>query len=153
LSERLEAEQAVLDGLRAALQEQTAQTESWEREARQLEETLARLDEGVHDQEVALATARPQIATGAGTLAHEWAPSADLEADLARTRSRLTDLSSRVSTLAEAGARAAGELRVAEAQCEGQRSGVQLLEEDLSAAVLRLAELQAQVQTDKEDHL
>jgi chromosome segregation protein len=153
LSERLQTEQAVLDGLRATLQEQTAQTETWEAEARQLEQTLQRLDEAVHEQEVALAAARQQIATGEGTLTHEWALSADLEADLARTRARLTELSRRVSTLAEAGERAAGELRGVEAQCEGQRSGVRLLEEELSAAVLRLSELQIQVKTDKEDHL
>jgi chromosome segregation protein len=153
LSERLQTEQAVLDGLHATLQEQTAQTETWEAEARQLEQALQRLDEAVHEQEVALAAARQQIATGEGTLTHEWTLSADLEADLARTRARLTELSSRVSTLAEARERAAGDLRVVEAQCEEQRSGVRLLEEELSAALLRLAELQTHVKTDKEDHL
>src|SRR5437773_16810 len=51
LSERLAAETAVLDGLRAALQEQAAQAAAWEADTRRLEDAIARLDEAIHEQE------------------------------------------------------------------------------------------------------
>src|SRR5262245_23435383 len=63
LSEKLSAESAVLDELRAGLEQQAAQAAGWEAETRRLEEALARLDEAAHEQEARLAAARQQIAT------------------------------------------------------------------------------------------
>src|SRR5256884_3419359 len=48
LAERLRAETAVLDGLRAGLEEQARQAETWDADARRLEETLTRLEEAAH---------------------------------------------------------------------------------------------------------
>src|SRR5262249_46000523 len=67
LAERLQAESAVLDELRAGLEQQAAQAAGWEAETRRLEEALARLDEAAHEQEARLAAARQQIATEENT--------------------------------------------------------------------------------------
>src|SRR5438105_23380 len=99
LAERLTAESAVLDGLRAGLEEKLAQTAAWEADTRRLEDELARLDEAAHQQEAALAAARQQIATEENTLSHEWSLATDLESDLARTRGRMTELNARVTAL------------------------------------------------------
>src|SRR5438132_13649035 len=50
LAERLQSETAVLDRLRASLEDQARQAEAWETDARRLEEILARLDEAAHAQ-------------------------------------------------------------------------------------------------------
>jgi chromosome segregation protein len=153
LTEKLTAETAVLDGLRAGLEEQSAQATRWETETRHLEEELARLDAAVHEQETALAAARQQIATEENTLAREGALTADLETDLAGTRRRLTELHTRVATLAEAVASATAELRGVESQCLEQRQGVHAREDELQHLILRLRLLQTQVQGDKTAHL
>jgi chromosome segregation protein len=153
LTQRLMAETAVLDGLRSGLHERAAQAEAWEADTRRLEETLARLEEEVHQQEALLANARQQIAAAETTLGHEGSLSAELETDLAATRAKMTELNGRVGTLAEAAAQASGELQAAETRSHEQRQGVRALEGELQAVVLRLAELNSQIQTDKAEHL
>jgi chromosome segregation protein len=153
LSERLNAETAALDQLRAGLTERAAQASAWESDVRRLEESLARLEEETHRQEGLLANARQQIAAAETTLSREWALSADLEADLAATRGRMAELTARVAALSEAAAAAAEEVRRAEAKGEEQRQNVRALEEALQAAVSRLEELRGQVQADKAEHL
>src|SRR5262249_9161313 len=117
------------------------------------EETLARLEEAVHEQEMMLAQARQQITAEQTTSSHEWTLSADLEKNLTQMRNRLSELDVRVAALAEAAARAAQEPRGVEARCQIQREGVQVLEQEVQAAVRRIAELHSQVQTDKASHL
>jgi chromosome segregation protein len=153
LTGKLQAEQAVLDGLRADLTQQTAQAETWERDSRELEEALQRLDEAAHEQEGLLAAARRQIAAAEATLSHEGALAGDLETDLARLRGRLAELTARVAALAASAAAAAGDVAGVEAQEQGQRQGVQVLEAELHALARRLAELQDQVEGDKTEHL
>lgn len=153
LTGRLKTEQAVLDSLRAELTQQAAQAETWEQGARHLEEALQKLDEVVHEQEGLLAAARQEIASAHAILTHEGTLAADLETDLARLRGRLTELSARVATLAGAAATAAHELHGVETQCLEQRQGVAALDEELRQAIARLAELQGQVQADKNEHL
>jgi chromosome segregation protein len=153
LSRQWQAETALLDDLRSRLREQAIQVETWEADTRRLEETIARLDEAVREQEGLRARARQQIAAEETTLGHEWALSTDLESDLARTRARMTELNARVAALAEAAAAAATELQGVEARCQEQRQGAGALEEQLQAAVVRLGELQNEVQADKADHL
>jgi chromosome segregation protein len=153
LSVRLDAETATLDGLRAELAGRAAETEAGEQVTRRLEEALARLDEGVHAQEAALASARQHIATEETTLTHEWSVSEDLEKDLTATRARMTGLNAKVASLAEAAARAAGELRDAEGHVQAQRGETLAVEEALAAAAGRLAELQRQIEADKQNHM
>jgi chromosome segregation protein len=153
LTERLQAETAVLDRLRASLEEQARQAQAWEAETRRLEETLSRLEEATREQEAHFALARQQIAAEETTLSHEWSLSVDLEADLARMRIRSTELNARVATLAEAAAQAAAELGAADAQCQEQRRGLRIIEEEHHRAVLRLTELQNQITADKNNHL
>ncbi|HLJ91558.1 MAG TPA: chromosome segregation protein SMC [Gemmataceae bacterium] len=153
LAERLQAETAVLDSLRIGLEEQAKQVEAWEREARSLEETLARLDEATHAQEMALAQARQQITAEETTSTHEWTLSADLEKNLTQMRARLSELDGRVNALAEAAGLAAQDLRRVDAQCQVHRQGVEALEQELQATVGRLTELQNQVEADKASHL
>src|SRR5262249_49008339 len=115
LSEQLAAETAVLDGLRAALQERAAQSAGWEADMQRLESVLAQLDARLREQEGSLASARQQIRAEETTLNHEAALSADLEAELGRTRGRLAELSARVATLAETVGRSRAELGEVEA--------------------------------------
>jgi chromosome segregation protein len=153
LAERLSAETAVLESLRRGLEEQTRQVEAWEADTRRLEVALARLDDAVHQQEGFQAQARQQIAAQETTLSHEWTLSADLDRDLVQTRGRLTELNARVATLAEAAGQAALELRGVEGRFQEQRQGVALLEQELHAAVARLAELHEQMNASKTEHL
>ncbi|HZT83123.1 MAG TPA: AAA family ATPase, partial [Gemmataceae bacterium] len=153
LAQRLAAETAVLEGLRAGLEQQSAQAEAWEARMRQLEESLQRAEEAARDQEGRLSHARQQIAAEETTLNHEAALSADLDADLARARARLAELTARVAALAEADAHAAAELHAAEEQYAGRQSALRQLEQEQEAAARRLTELQAQLHDDKEAHL
>src|SRR5262249_44271053 len=131
LDDRLRAATAVLDGLRGLLEERAAQAEAWEAETRRLEAALAELDAAIHEQEGLLATARQQIAAEEPPLGHEWSLAADLETELAGTRSRLAELAGRVATLGGAAAEVAGELRGVEGRGEEQREAVRVLEDDL----------------------
>src|SRR5262249_43475068 len=102
LSERLQAETAILDQLRAELAEQMAQADAQESELRQLEEALARLDGSIREQATELAGAREQIAAHETTLAHEWTLAEEIDRELARVRQRRAELSQHVALLAEA---------------------------------------------------
>src|SRR5690348_14566279 len=57
LTQKLQAEQGVLDTLRAELARQAEQAEGWERDSQLLEEALRQLEEAVHEQEGLLAAA------------------------------------------------------------------------------------------------
>lgn len=150
---RLAEEQNILEQLRSGLEEQSAQTQSWETSSRALDETLRTLDEVVHEQEALLAGARQRIATAESTLTHEGSLSADLEEELTASRGRLAGLSSRVASLAEAVRRATEELGGVEEQCVRQRESVLAVEEGLAEAVRQLAELHTQQEADKDEHI
>jgi chromosome segregation protein len=152
LTEALRGRQAVLDGLRAALAEQSARVEEWERETRRIEDELARLDAAIHECEAELGSARQQIATEETTQAHEWALEEEVEKELAQTRLRLAGLEQHVATLAAAAARADAEWRQVESQCAGQREQVQALEERLREGEVNLARLHEQLKQDKDEH-
>jgi chromosome segregation protein len=153
LAVKLQAETTVLDEMRARLEEQARQAKTWEDQVRSLEEALGQLEAAVHDWETRLGQARQQIAAEEATLNHEASQTGDLEADVARTRVRLSELSGRVASLADAAARAAEDWRAAEAQCQNQCEDVRTLERDLQAAIHQLIELHAQIDTDKNEHL
>jgi chromosome segregation protein len=152
LTETLRGRTAVLDRLRAVLAEQAAQVEQWERETRGIEDELARLDAAIHEQEGELGTARQQIAAEEATQAHEWALSGDVERELAQTREQLAELEQHLAALAASAARAEGEWRQAESQCDAQRQQVQAVEDHLAQGEASLARLHEQVQHDKEEH-
>src|SRR5262249_18375538 len=83
LTEKLQAESAVLDRVRLELEQQTTQADAWDGDLRRLEAALGKLDAGVREQESLLAHARQQIAAEEMTLSHESSLSDDLETDLA----------------------------------------------------------------------
>ena len=153
LTERLQAEAALLDQLKASVAEQAAQAESSETDAHRLEDALAALEESAHEQESLLASTRQQIAAEESTVTHEWSLTSDLETELARTRLGMAELHARVATLAAAATLAAGDLQSVETQCQAQRQQVEEIDKDLAAAVARLDELHNQVQADKTEHL
>jgi chromosome segregation protein len=153
LTQRLDAEAVVLEGLRTGLQERSDQADAWEADTRRLEESLGQLEEKVRHHEATLANSRQQIAAEETTLGHEWSLTEDLETDLASTRARLTELSARVTSLVRAAAGALEELEGAEVQGQKQRSIVKALDEQLAEATARLAELQTQIQADQVEHL
>jgi chromosome segregation protein len=79
--------------------------------------------------------------------------SADLEAELTRTRGRLAELHGHVADLAAAAASARQELAAAATQEGRQRQEVQALADGLEAGTRRLAELREQVQADGAAHM
>jgi chromosome segregation protein len=153
LTQRLDAEALVLEGLRTGLQERSDQAEAWEVDTRRLEESLGQLEGRVRQHEATLANARQQIAAEETTLGHEWSLTGDLETDLGSTRARLTELSARVTSLVRAAAGALEELEGAEVQGQKQRSIVKALDEQLAEATAKLTELQTQIQADQVEHL
>ncbi len=152
LTDKLRGRQATLDELRGRLAERSTVARAGEAEMRRLDEALARLDEAVHEQEARQAHARQQIAAEETTLAREQNLSADLEQDLAQSRGRLTELTARVAELTDAAAIAASACAGVETESQEQRQRVLALEDDLQAAVVRLANLQRQIQADKTEH-
>jgi chromosome segregation protein len=153
LAVQLETESAVLERLRAELTEKEAQSRSWDEQVRQLEQALQQLDGAVHECEDQQAVARQQIAAEEATAAHEASLSEDLAKDVVRTRASLSESSARVAALADAAARAAEEWHACELQCQTQREAVLCLETNLKAVDNRLAELHAQIEADKNEHL
>src|SRR6516165_11758363 len=81
MTERLEEETAVLQGLKTGLEERAQQAGAWEGDTQRLEASLATLDVNLHQQEAALAGARQQIAAEETTQGHEWSLTAELETD------------------------------------------------------------------------
>jgi len=153
LTQRLQAESAMLEELRSNLQEHTAQAESWERELRGLEETLAQVDSAARAQEAELAAARQQIATEEATQGHGWDLADDLEKDLAQTRRQRAELARLVAGLTEAAAVAIAERERVEKQCGSEREKVKGLVAQLQATEARLGALHRQVESDKNEHM
>ncbi len=152
VARQLQAETAVLEGLRAGLAEQSAQAEAWEQEMARLEAALRASEDAAREQESLLANARQQIATDETTLRREWELTADLETELSQTRARLADLDARVAALSAVAARTGEELSAAEAKGEVQRREVRAVEDELQVVVLRLGVLQKQVEAEKKQH-
>src|SRR5262249_7329003 len=141
LTGRLQEETAVLERLRAALEEKAGQAMNWELETRRLEETLGRLEEDTRAHESSLGTAREQIAAEETTLSHERSLLDDWEADLSRMRSALLELTGRVNMLAGVAQEAAGALQEAETLSRSRHQELEQIESYLQAAVSRLADL------------
>jgi chromosome segregation protein len=153
LSERLREETAVLDRLRAALEERSRQVAEWESETRRLEESLGRLEEATHEKESVLAGARQQIAAEETILNRERTLWADLEADLARQHVQVTELTARVRALGNTAQESAEVLQNSEVQSESQRQELGGLEARIQAAISRLTELTAEIEVDKAEHM
>ena len=149
LTEKLQAETAVLDVLKAELAQRTGQVTTWDADMQRCDEALGGLDTGVHEQEGRLAQARQQIAASETTLTHERDLAAELEKDLANRRSTLTDLNTRTATLLAAVAEAARDCGAVEADCHKQRQLVVGMEDAAQGVIVRVAVLQRQVTADK----
>jgi chromosome segregation protein len=153
LTAQLAAETAVVDGLRTVLDEQAKQVEACEAETAELERTLRRLDDAIHEQEGLLGQARQQIASAETTWGHERALSAELDADLARIHSAMMEITSRVAALFEASQKSAGELAAAQMLAQEQEVTLRLLEEAAQAAIQRVVALNRDMDADKAEHL
>jgi chromosome segregation protein len=153
LTQQLDAEAKVLDGLRVELDQRAARAAASEADAERLEILLADLDDALRDQEAKLAKAQQDIKTQQTTLTHEGNLSVDLEAELDRTRRRLTELTTRVTALEAAVARAAEQLTSAQQETETHRIAAQTLEAELQTTERRWTELQQQIAADQAEHL
>ena len=153
LSERLREETAVLDRMRSELSEQMAQADAWEKELRELEDALARLDASLGEQAAALSSAREQIAGHEATMAHEWTNADTIDKELLRARQRGAELTRHVAILAESAARVGEELRQVESLSREQSENVRQREEQLQATETRLNDLRVQVQREENEHL
>ncbi|MFL5244038.1 MAG: chromosome segregation protein SMC [Gemmataceae bacterium] len=152
IDQKLGGESATLGALREQLHRQASISQAQEAELRQVEDRLSSLDETLRAQESLLTQARQRIATEQTTLEHERESSVELEADLAETRIRHSELSRRVQTLAQAVEEAAAELKSAEAHCQSQADEVQRHELDLNNFTREVKQLQDQIQEDKAGH-
>ncbi len=153
LSERLQEETAILDAMRAELAEQTAQADAWEKQLRQLEEALARLESSIREQGSELSVARAQIASHDSTVSHGWTLADEIEKELTRARQRRAELNQHVAALAESSGQIEEELRHVEAQCQAQVQIVEEHEQQQQATKARLAELRQQVEREEGEHL
>ncbi|GIW82819.1 MAG: chromosome partition protein Smc [Gemmatales bacterium] len=153
LTKQLDAQTAVLEALRAELNDRSLQAQNWESESRRLDESLLEIEQLAHEQESLLAGARERIASEETTWTHEWGLSSKLEADMMRMRRHLTDLSTRVASLAESARHSQQELEQGEALGQEKQRVVDELEKALGELDRRLAELQQQLQQDQSQHL
>jgi len=152
-SEKLRTEMALLEGLKSDMEQRAARAAVYEEQTNALDALLTEVEDQLRQQEAILAGVRQHIHSQETTIGHESTLSADLEAELARTRTRLTELSTRVSALAEAQSRAGAEWADADAQVQHQRDTVRMLETRVQAITSRLADLNYQVDADKSEHL
>jgi chromosome segregation protein len=139
--------------MRTELDQRAARAAASEADAERLEIFLADLDDALREQESRLAQVLQEIKTQETTLTHEGALTADLEAELDRTRRRWTELATRVGALAEAAQEAARELAAAEQQTGRQRQEAQTLETELQDTERRWTVLQQQIAADQAEHL
>jgi chromosome segregation protein len=152
LTEQWQTEQALLVGLRAELEKQSALGEDQERRVRQLEDEDRRLEAMVREREAQLTRAHQRIAADESTLEHERNLSEELEADLGRTRRRRAELTTRLTGLADAAADAAQEWQRFEIQCREQEETVLRLEERLKELASVVSALQSRIQIEKAAH-
>src|SRR5439155_12547913 len=68
---QVDEQTAVLEQMRAELEERAARAAAWEADTQRLDQQLAELEEHLHAQEAALARIREQIKTDEATLGHE----------------------------------------------------------------------------------
>jgi chromosome segregation protein len=153
LTQRLQAEQDALDGLRSSLSEEEELKAAWETELHQLDETLAELDATVHEQEALHAQAKERISTERVKLEREQKQVEPLEQALAQDRGRLTELSAEIAVLVEDSEVAAQEFATAQGNCVEQRERVKALDAGLDALENRLAELREQAQRDRDEYV
>ncbi len=153
LTQKLDGEAQVLVGLRTELDQRAARAAACEADAERLEILLADLDDALRDQENRLAQALQEIKTQETTLTHEGTLTADLEIELERTRRRWTELTTRVSALADDTQRAATELAAAHGEATRQRDAAQAFESVLQDAERRWTALQQQIAADQAEHL
>ncbi len=153
LTQTLDGKTSEFEALRAALRAETEQADAWERELRELEEALARLDAAVREQEAFLSAARQQITADETRLAHGRTQADDLEGELSRTRRLLAELTTHTATLSAAVGEAGREVKAAESEAAVQRGEVQRLEEELKGLDSRLLGLREQVRLEKDEHL
>ncbi len=152
LTEKLAAETALLDNLKADMEQRAGRAAAFEQQTQRLDSLLAEVEDSLREHEARLAGVRQHIKTQETTIGHEDSMSAELEGELARTRARLAELSMRVAMLSAGLNRAGIDLVQAEGQAEEQRQTVRRLDDELHVTVMRLAELQQQVEADKAEH-
>lgn len=151
--EKLSAAAGALESLKQELDQRAARAVACEAEAERLEFFLADLDDSLRDREAQLAQVSQLITAQEMTQSHERSTSADVEAELQATRTRLTTLAEQVRELTAAAAQARGELEEAEAVALGQRQEMHALVSELRATESELADVQRQAAQDKSDHL
>jgi chromosome segregation protein len=142
-----------LDQLRGELDQRAARAGACEAEAERLEIQLADLEDALHENEAVLARVLQHIGAEETTITHETALTADLEAELGRTRRRLAELSERVRVLAATAHKAAAEYADADAYAARQRSDVETRSAALARTKARLEALHEQLTQDKAEHL
>jgi chromosome segregation protein len=153
LAEHLASDTAALEKLKTELAERAQTTSAWEAEIKRLETSLGEAEESLHLQEARLAQSREQIKACQTTLGHESALAGELEADLARHRSRGLEQAGRMSELEAAAERARTEMEQADIEAASQRAVVAELEKTARATAEALTALRNQQNLAKTAHL
>ncbi len=138
-----------LEELRTQSESFAARAAQLDGETQRLEQTLTELDATVRRQEAALAGAQQAIVVEESALQHERAISADLEQDLARTRTQLVQSGRQLAGMAEGVERGARELESVEQAYLERHETAERLETAVADADQRLNDVRGQVQADK----
>ncbi len=140
---------AILEELRAKTAGFAAEADQLDAQTQRLEAALNELDAAVRRHEAALAAVQQTIVAEEAALQHERSLSAELEQDLARTRTQLVQADRQLAGMAEGVERGAREHEAVERACAEQREAAERLEAVGVETARRLNEVRTQVQGDK----
>lgn len=142
-----------LDTLRAALQQQTAQSENAQRELTAIDEELSHVESALVGVDRELGTARQIIAAETTRRDAEQTSLAQIEDDLARNRVRLAVATLETTALADSNRRADEELSRVEQEERERAAVVRGHEESLEDVEKRLSQLQDDIARYRGEHL
>lgn len=150
LTAALEVELRALQDLRTDVSGATARAESLEQAVRELDWQVNTAEEALRHQEGKLADARQQIAGFDASLKHDRGAVAEHEAELLRLGRVRADLGHRLKALEAESAKAAAEVTTADDRLRAEQDKANAAAADLATASGRVADLDRQVQTDRE---
>ncbi|HUR55536.1 MAG TPA: chromosome segregation protein SMC [Gemmataceae bacterium] len=146
----LAAEEHALAALKAEVADATSKAEALEKTARELDWEVGKGEESLRHQESKLAEARQLIAGFEATTKHERASTASHESDALRLGRQRAELGIRLKALETETASAAHDASAAEERVRNEQTAADNAAAELAATAARVAELDRQIQADRE---
>jgi chromosome segregation protein len=144
LSATLAVETAALAELKASVSGASAEAESLEQRAKELDWAVSRGEEALRHHEARLAEARQGIATLSTQFGHERAQAQAAQNELLKVGRQRAELGLRIRVIESDAARAATELAAAEDRVEREQQEADEVASELAAVVAELAELDSE---------